>query len=411
MNYQLLTIGSHGDVHPFVGLAQTLQQRGHRVCLATNASFESLVVNAGVEFVPIGTPEQFNRWIENPDVWHPRKGGGAVLRGASETLPITYELARDFDGVTIASTLAILGAVNARETHQRKVISAHLAPICARSVYELPRLPIPIDLNFLPMLMRQHFWNGADRFSIDPAIAPQINALRKQIGLPPASSILGSFMHSPDLSVGLWPDWFAKPQPDWPTSLKLTGFPLYDEADVTPLPDDLRAFLDAGSPPVAFTPGSAMKFGQAFFRTAADACERIQTRGLLLTRHAEQIPQSLPKGVIHVAYAPFGKLLPQCAAVVHHGGIGTTSQALLAGCPQLIMPMSHDQPDNATRVKKLGCGDWLWPSQFKPARVAKMLSTVMSQEVKQTAGSIARRMAGDHRSALNLTCDLIESVK
>jgi len=410
MKYQLITIGSHGDVHPFIGLAKSLQNRGHTVKIATNPTFESLVNMAGIEFVPVGTKEQFAAWIANPDVWHPTKGGGAVLRGTSQTLRLAYDLARDFasTGTTIASTLS-MGALCARETHQAKIVTVHLAPICIRSLHELPRLPLPIDLNFLPMFTRRQFWKGADRFSIDPAIAPAVNALRKELGLSPVSSILGKWMNSPDLTIGLWPDWFGKAQPDWPATTRLAGFPLYDEGDVTPLPEVVRAFLDAGTPPIAFTPGSAMKFGQDFFATAAESCRQLGRRGILLTRHGEQIPKDLPPGVIHVDYAPFGALLPKCAAVVHHGGIGTTSQALASGCPQLIMPMAHDQPDNASRVKKLGCGDFIWPRHFKPRKVTAKLNAVLAPLVKADAVEIRNRMKQSPAPLIH-ACDLIESV-
>ena len=90
------------------------------------------------------------------------------------------------------------------------------------------------------------------------------------------------------------------------------------------------------------------------FRGRAAACERLGRRGLLLTKFANQVPTPLPAGVIHVAYAPFSELLPQCAALVHHGGIGTTAQALAAGVPQLIVPFAHDQHDNAARVSGSG---------------------------------------------------------
>jgi UDP:flavonoid glycosyltransferase YjiC (YdhE family) len=94
---------------------------------------------------------------------------------------------------------------------------------------------------------------------------------------------------------------------------------------------------------------------------------------LLLTRHGENIPPNLPPGVIHVPYAPFSELLPHCSALVYHGGIGTLSQALAAGVPHLVMPMSHDQPDNAWRLKDLGVGDSLPPKRFTPKNVAKKL--------------------------------------
>jgi len=411
MPFLLITVGSHGDVHPFIGLAKVLRSRGHAVRIATNPTFAPLIQKNGIEFTPVGTAEQFNTWTDNPDVWHPRKGGLAVLRGTSETLQLTYNLARDFTletgGTVVASTLS-MGALCARETHRAKVVTVHLAPICIRSHYELPRLPIPFDLNRMPMFMRKNFWRGADRFSIDPAIAPSVNELRKSLGLARVKSILGSWMNSPDLTLGLWPEWFSRAQPDWPQNARLAGFPMYDEGDVTPLPIELLAFLDANEAPIAFTPGSAMKFANKFFQTAADACALLNRPGLLLTRHADQIPKSLPPGVIHVPYAPFGKLLPRCAAIVHHGGIGTTSQALKSACPQLIMPMAHDQPDNAHRVQQLGCGSFVWPRSFTPRRVASELSKILSPETKQNANKVAAHFSND--TPLVRACELIEAV-
>ncbi|MEM1013565.1 MAG: nucleotide disphospho-sugar-binding domain-containing protein, partial [Planctomycetota bacterium] len=154
--------------------------------------------------------------------------------------------------------------------------------------------------------------------------------------------------------------------------------PLYDERDTQQLPADLAAFLDEGDPPIAFTPGSAMFFGEAFFKAAVEACQRLGRRGLLLTRHADHLPSDLPTGVRHVAFAPFSGLLPRCAAVVHHGGIGTLSQGFAAGIPQIVMPMAHDQPDNARRLIDLGVGGAIVPKRFKPGRLATLLKRLLN---------------------------------
>jgi UDP:flavonoid glycosyltransferase YjiC (YdhE family) len=184
---------------------------------------------------------------------------------------------------------------------------------------------------------------------------------------------------------------------------------MWDERGVTALPPGLDEFLAGGEPPIAFTPGSAMLFGQSFFAAAADACRRLGRRGLLLTRFAEQIPTDLPPGVIHVPFAPFSQLLPRCAALVHHGGIGTTSQGLAAGVPQLVMPMSHDQPDNAERVKRLGVGDWLSVSAFRGAAVARKLRALIgSADVMARCREVAGRFAG--ANPIERTCELIEEL-
>lgn len=409
MNVLLVSIGSHGDVHPFVGLAQALQRRGHDVRLALNRYFEPLARQAGLDTLPLGEPEQFTRWLDDPAVFHPRKGGAAVLRGTAESLRVVYDgvaAAAARRPLVVASSLG-LGARVAAEKFDLPMATAHLAPICIRSHHVMPRLPGAPPLDWLPMWARRKFWEGADRFFIDPPIAPALNRLRADVGLAPVTRVLGDYWNSPMLTLGFWPDWFSPPPPDWPKCVRLVGFPLYDEADVTPLEPALGAFLDAGDPPIAFTPGSAMKFGHRFFQAAADACAALGRRGLLLTRHAEQIPARLPAGVVHAPYAPFSLLLPRVAALVHHGGIGTTAQALRAGTPQLIMPLSHDQFDNAIRVRRLDAGREIAARAFTSRRVASALSALLGDRaVAAGCSAAADRFRGV--DALSDACDRLE---
>jgi UDP:flavonoid glycosyltransferase YjiC (YdhE family) len=233
---------------------------------------------------------------------------------------------------------------------------------------------------------------------MDPLFGAGLNQYRAQLNLPPVRHVMGKWCHSPDRVIGLFPAWFAPPQPDWPPQTVLTGFPLFDESDVTPMPAEVARFLDGGTPPIAFTPGSAMLHGRDFFSAAAEACRLIGRRGLLLTRHGEQIPPNLPDGVIHAPFVPFSQALPRCAALVHHGGIGTTAQGMSCGVPQLIMPMSYDQPDNAERVVKLGIAGVLSPRSFKPANVARTLNDLLSSKA---VGEACRRVAARFQGGPN----------
>jgi UDP:flavonoid glycosyltransferase YjiC (YdhE family) len=411
MRFLLITLGSHGDVHPFVGLSQRLAERGHDVILATNAYFRGLCERDGVSFKPVGTRDQFVRMIDNPDVWHPRRGGPAVMSAAAESARILFRLVcenADEDTVVVGSSLA-MGALSAAELRGLRYATVHLSPLCIRSSVEMPRLPGVIGLNWMPMWMRRKFWEGADRWFIDPAIVPPLNALRAEVGLPPVTRVMNGWWSAPMLTIGLWPGWYARPQPDWPAQVRLTGFPLYDEADVTPLSDELLRWLDAGEKPIAFTPGSAMRFGRRFFEQAIEASRRLGRRALLLTRHPEQLPPSLPDNVRYEPFAPFGALLPRCAAVVHHGGIGSVAQALRAGTPQLVMAMSHDQPDNGARVARLGAGDWLSARRFNARRVARLLRRLITDpQIANACRQTAQRFVGV--DALGQTCDVLESL-
>jgi UDP:flavonoid glycosyltransferase YjiC (YdhE family) len=191
----------------------------------------------------------------------------------------------------------------------------------------------------------------------------------------------------------LFPEWYGPPQADWPPNIMQTDFPLWDAQADEPLSAEVQAFLAAGDRPLAFTPGSANIFGGDFFRAAVEACERLGRRGILLTRFPEQVPANLPASVRHFDYVPLTPLLPRCAALVHHGGIGTAAQAMAAGIPQLIMALAHDQYDNAARIQKLGIGDWTTPTWFCGPRVARMLERLLaSAAVRAACRTVADRL-------------------
>lgn len=152
----------------------------------------------------------------------------------------------------------------------------------------------------------------------------------------------------------------------------------------------VEAFLDGGEPPVLFTPGSANIQAARFFGVALEACGRLNCRGLFVTPRAEQVPPRLPGSVLHVPAAPFSRLFPRCAAVVHHGGIGTVAQGLAAGVPQLVMPMAHDQPDHAQRLKRMGVGDYLLPKRFDASAVAGRLARLINSRATAQACALYR---------------------
>jgi UDP:flavonoid glycosyltransferase YjiC (YdhE family) len=211
---------------------------------------------------------------------------------------------------------------------------------------------------------------------------------------------------SPARVIGLFPPWFAPPQPDWPPQTRLTGFPLFDPPGTASDAASVLARFD--QPPLVATPGSAMVHGHAFFAAVIDASRRLDRPALLLTRFPEQVPRPLPPGVVHHAYLPLREVLPGAAALIHHGGIGTTAQALAAGVPQIVMPMSHDQPDNAARLRRLGVGTALPARWFTGRRLAVALGGLLtSPVVAARCRSVAA--ACDPVATLAATVRLIEA--
>jgi rhamnosyltransferase subunit B len=394
----LIAIGSSGDVHPFVGLGRALLRRGHRVTVASNDHFRALIEHSGLGFVSLGTAEEYHNAINNPDIWHPLRGFKTVVQfSMSELAARVYDLIDDkyVPGRTVvAGTLLAVGARIAQEKLGVPYATVGFAPAVIRSSISIPKLPgLPLN-DSSPAWFKTFVYWMVDTLMVDRLCGPHVNKLRKKVGLKPVRGIMKSWWYSPEMNICMWPEAFAPVQLDWPLNSVLTGFPLYDEAGATPLPPELSEFLDSGAPPICFTPGSAMMFGQDFFNAAAEACKNIDRRGVLLTRYPEQIPKPLPPGVIHCAYAPFTQLLPRAAALVHHGGIGTTSQAYAAGVPQLIMPMAHDQFDNADRIKRMHLGDWLSRDDFTARHVTeKLLQLLTDREMAVACERTAKQNA------------------
>ena len=202
--------------------------------------------------------------------------------------------------------------------------------------------------------------------------------LRARHGLPPGGNPLIEGQYSPHLNLALFSRVMAEPQPDWPARTRVTGFVFYNGPAALAARSS-RRFSTAGPPPVVFTLGSsAVGAAGRFYHESAAAAARLGVRAVLLTGgFAANQPARVPDGVLLVDRAPHQLLFPRARAVVHQGGAGTTAQALRAGCPMLVVPHSHDQPDNAYRVTRLGVARTLYPKRYTAARAAHELRRLL----------------------------------
>ncbi len=384
----LLPIGSSGDVNPFLWIGRHLRARGHEVTMIASPYFASSIATAGLNHVPIGTEQEYHDLTDNPAIWKNGQGTEVVLGYAGEVTQRYFDLiaatAGD-DRPLILAPAPAFGARLAREKLRLPLVSVNLQPSLYRSVYETPYFGRGYGfLQAIPRWLKRAFNTLIDA-RMNRVIAPGVNRACRAAGLPSPRNVFRDWWQSPDGAICLWPEWFAPPQPDWPANARCIGFPLEDLAHHHDVNPELERFLETGEPPILFTPGTAMAHGRGFFAAALGACLAMGRRALFVTRYSDQLPPQLPDTIRHFDYVPFGEALPRCAAIVHHGGIGTTSQALAAGIPQLVMPLAHDQPDNAQRVGKLGMGATLWPDAFAAANVARALSALLDD------GGIRRR--------------------
>ena len=411
MRMLIVAIGSYGDVLPLVGLALALKKRGHQVIFFTNAHFAELIQRTGLDFVAMGTPEDYQDIANHPDLWNPYKGWQLIGTRLVNSLKEAYDIVRSYvvygETLMVSSTLGLTCRL-IQETESIPHATIHLSPGVFHSAHEAPKAPGLFMPSWLPVFVKKGMWTILDHLFVDPVLKPRLNPFRNELGLAPVSRIFHDWLHSPDLVLCLFPEWFATRQPDWPSQTHMTGFPMYDNAQKSSLPSVIQQFLDIGAPPLVFTPGSANKQAPEFFTEAVKACSTSGHRGIFLTHYPEQLPPQLPENIRHFSYVPLSQLLPYCAALIHHGGIGTCAQALRAGIPQVIQPLNFDQFDNADRITRLGVGTSIPSRLFQAPHLAQKIKYLLSSEsVKTHCTTLTRNFTNHH--PLEDCSDLIES--
>ncbi|MCT8158646.1 glycosyltransferase [Pseudoruegeria sp. SHC-113] len=405
-HFLLATIGSAGDVFPFMELGRALQARGHRVTLMTTPLLAEMVAEHGLTFAPFGDLEQLRGAAKDPKIHGEASGPAAfwdrmiapnllALRRWVEALP------EGETPVIVSHTLLVPAAALARTAGRPvRIVNPILQPgfirsALTRQTFGVPRLgPVTFGRWMLPVVRRWLTQKGEDRI-INGPILPTLNATRHEAGLPPVASFFGHIQEAADLYMPLFPEWYAAPQADWPAPRVQGDFIFYKALQSQQVSPELATFLDSGPPPVVFTAGTGNFQAERLYSAAIPALQRLGQRAVFLTHVRHQLPDPLPEGMLWQPYAPFDQILPRAAALVQHGGIGTTAEALRAGVPQLATPFGYDQYDNARHIRELGAGrsvpfQHLTEAKFEAA-LADLLKPAALKAAKATA---ARFKAG-----------------
>jgi UDP:flavonoid glycosyltransferase YjiC (YdhE family) len=386
----LVTVGSLGDLHPYLAMAKALRDAGHGVRVATHAHYRDKVERLGVEFVDFPPsaeelpPE--SEWV--PRVNAPRKGSEYVIRRIvlpflERSYDVLLDASRDCDRV-VSHLLAFAVPLVA----EKRGIPWHgcfLQPSVLFSVDDPPVLGV---FPHLPRLRRIGRWPVRAFYRLMASMSASwfapVEALRRREGLPPSPGHPLLAMGSPHGNVALFPEAFAPRQHDWPPGTIAVGFPLDDEDGRGALSADLERFLADGAAPVVFTLGSAVSESEnAFFREAYAAVRATGSRAVFVAGAKRLgVPSDAARddAVLVVDYARYSDLFPRARAIVHQCGIGTTAQALAAGKPQLCVPFAHDQPDNAARVARLGAGTVVPAMALGRGKLAGALRWLLADE-------------------------------
>ncbi|KAB8316767.1 glycosyltransferase family 1 protein [Tolypothrix campylonemoides VB511288] len=388
------TLGTLGDLHPMIAIALELRQRGHDVVFVTHKEYQSKIEALKFEFhrmrpdfTALDNPEEMARMMDlkTGQEYMVRQWANPNLRQMYTDL-LNVAKTADF----IFSGEGVIATPLVAEKLKMRWASSAMVPMSFFSAYDLSVLaPFPALANLYRFGLTVN--RGIVTFAkfVSNSWAEPIRQLRRELGLSPLKgNPLIDSKFSPYLVVALFSSVLAKPQPDWAANTVVAGFTFYDgtqgKAELTP---ELKEFLDAGEPPIVFTLGSAavMDAGN-FYQESIQAAKRLNRRAVLLIGNNTP-PENLSADIVAVKYVPYSQIFPQACAIVHHGGIGTTAQALRAGRPTLIMPYSHDQPDNAARVERLGTSRTIPRKQYFASRVAKELCELLENPSYATKAS------------------------
>ena len=364
------TIGSLGDVHPYIALSQELKRRGHAPTIATSDYHRQTIEQAGITFAPMSpnTAQMGDLSAVVKKLFHPIKGPEYLTREI--VMPYVRAAYDELDCISGDADLLVSHPLSfaVRLVAEKRGLpwrSTILAPLSLMSAIDPPLFPpaaFLLGIRKLGVAPYRAVFGLAKRYA-GRWEAP-LHQLRADLGLPP----MGCYaqfegQYAPAGNLALFSRVLATPQADWPRNTTLCGFSRFDGGVMAPeVQRELDAWLAAGPPPIVFTLGSSVSMAATTFFTQAVQCAAaLKHRALLITgQEPAQLNEAIAAsgiqaGMIKVfRYLPYSAMFSRAAVNVHQGGVGTLAQALAAGKPQLITPVAFDQPDNAKRTVALG---------------------------------------------------------
>lgn len=369
MKVIITAIGTMGNALPFLGWALALQKRGHDVVVIGSPYLEPTVRRLGLtQFGPADSLDESTRHRGDN---RPRRTLALLRQLVDEVEPLSRN---------------VYGQICKHHEPGRTVVIATNWQFGARIASETLRVPL-VTASLQPMLMPKHHprrigraAHGLVRRVVNRRLESPLNRIRNEVGLRPLRGELDVWSFSPDLVVGLFPRWFCDYDRAWPAQVLLTDFPYFDRWEPAARPEELASFLASGEPPLVISESTlaSRRAADNPFDLAIRAVQKLGRRAILLSSDPGRVPTSLPQGIGYFGFVPLSELLPKVAGFVHHGGMGSLSQGLIAGVPQLTVPRFMDQPDNAGRLAKCGASINLSPRGLTTERLAASIDRLLN---------------------------------
>jgi sterol 3beta-glucosyltransferase len=385
MKVVVVTIGSRGDVQPYINLCQGLQEAGHDIVLATNPTLCSLAASHGVTSLPVGPAVDMgavgaqlmaqsfdNMWIGMIRVM--QFGGQLVEEAYADVFKVCQ-------GADLVITSDTGSGIAEAEKLNIPWISVTLQPA---------RIPVT---NAAPSFLGRIIWGFMGKLFIAPT-----NRFRKRVGAPPVKDITS--MMSTRLILLPVSQHVAPPDPRWPHHITQTGYWFArPQKDWEPSPDFLD-FLDSGEKPIAVSLGVMSMSGKQARQGAQivlGALERTNTRAIIQGWDEALQGLELPKTVYHAGAMPHSWLFDRVSMVIHHGGFGTTAATLRAGVPGIVVPHVIDQFYWGQQVKELGVGPgFISRGKLNVENLSEAILRVKNDgQIREKAGELGHKIQAE----------------
>jgi rhamnosyltransferase subunit B len=396
----LATIGSYGDLFPYLALGRALQARGNTVVIATSASHRPIVEAAGLAFHAMRPDiDPSNREFMR-SMMDPRRGTERVFR---LIMDMAREGGADLSAATadadllVTHPLAFAGPLIARRRPSLRWVSSVLAPASFFSAHDQPIMP---QAPWISHALRR-MGPGAARAatSIMRRLTARwlgpLHALAADLGVTLDAHPFFEGQHASDLVLAMFSPVIGPVQPDFPPQTAITGFAFYDESPpgIDEPAQHAREFAAGGAPPIVVTFGSsAVRIAEDVF----DATVALGRRMIALVGPDLVARYRGVKDVLAVAYLPHHVVMPLASVIIHQGGVGTTGQALRSGRPSVIVPFSHDQPDNAARCERLGVARVIPRARYNRRQAAAAITAILDDpSYAERAEAVGVRVRGE----------------
>lgn len=421
MRVLLNSIGTAGDIHPFIALGLALKARGHEVLMVANPYFAARINGAGVGFWPMGKEGEYLAFVRNADLVNVRRSVNLVI---DKLIVPSFDACTDaidnawraFRPDVVVAHHISFGAQAASQKIGLPLVQCVLSPMFWLSRYEpvlLPQMPLRDPPKIVDRLVRS-LLRPVGRLKVDR----KINKLRRAMGLGALRDVAvlgarggdglldGERLKDGDEGtpvLGLWSEHFRGVMKDDPRTGQICGFCAWDRPVLTTARQqqlkELCDWMENGPAPVLVTLGSSVSHhGKKVYAAATAACRNLDRRVVLLTGPDQEAIND--DKVRSIEYAPYSVVMPRAQAVVHHAGIGTTAAAMRAGRPSLILPHANDEFDNAERARRLGVAVTGSARKARPGVLSTLLERVLEERDMATrAKALGEKLSAENGAA------------